>query len=224
MLIDMHVHTTRGSTDSGLSPAELVAVASDLKLDGVCIIEHGENWSDAELREVADGTGLALYSGREIETDVGHVLAIGLPRFEAGLHRFGALADYAARNGVALVFAHPFRHHTDPPAGQSCLLTARLSEPPAGAEALARAIPELSQVHAIEAANGATSRADNDLAAAAASVLGSATTGGSDAHSAHGIGSGLTRIDGRPRSSAELAEAIRAGATSAVTERPGGAS
>ncbi len=220
----MHVHTTRGSTDSGLSPAELVAVASELDLDGVCITEHGGSWSDAELQEVADGTGLALFSGREIETDVGHVLAIGLLRYEAGLHRFGALVEYASWNGVALVLAHPFRHHTDPPAGQKCLLTAGLSEPIAGAEALAKAIPELSQVHAIEVANGATSQADNDLAAATAGVLGSATTGGSDAHSAHGIGSGLTSVDGQPRSSAELAEAIRAGVATAVIERPGEAS
>ena len=216
----MHVHTTRGSTDSGLSPADLVSVANELNLDGVCITEHGGSWSDAELQEVADGTGLALFSGREIETEVGHVLAIGLPRYEAGLHRFSALTEFASRNGVALVFAHPFRHHTDPPAGQSCLLTAGLSDAPTGADALARAIPELSQVHAIEAANGATSPADNDLAAAAASVLGASTTGGSDAHSAHGIGSGLTRIEGRPRTSAELAEAIRVGATVAVAGRP----
>lgn len=220
----MHVHTTRGSTDSGLSPAELVAVAVELKLDGVCITEHGENWSEAELRELAGGTGLALFSGREIETDVGHVLAIGLLRYEAGLHRFAALAEYAAKNGVALVLAHPFRHHTDPPAGQTCLLTAGLPEPPAGAKALAKAIPELAQVHAIEAANGATSQADNELAAAIAGVVGSPTTGGSDAHSAHGIGSGLTRVNGEPRSSAELAEAIRAGITNAVIERPGGSS
>jgi predicted metal-dependent phosphoesterase TrpH len=219
VLIDMHVHTTRGSTDSGLSPAELVAVASELDLDGVCITEHGGSWSDAELREVADGTGLALFSGREIETDVGHVLAIGLLRYEAGLHRFGALAEYAERNGVALVLAHPFRHHTNPPAGQSCLLTAGLPDVQTEVDALARAIPELSQVHAIEAANGATSQADNELAAATAGVLGCATTGGSDAHSVHGIGSGLTRIDGRPRTSAELAEAIRAGIAAAVTER-----
>ena len=215
----MHVHTSRGSTDSGLSPAELVSVASELELDGVCITEHGENWSDAELQELADGTGLVLFSGREIETDVGHVLAIGLLRYEAGLHRFGALVEYAARNGVALVLAHPFRHYTDPPAGQTCLLTAGLPEPSAGAEALATAIPELSQVDAIEAANGATSQADNDLAAATASLLGSPTTGGSDAHSAHGIGSGLTRVDSRPRTSAELAEAIRAGAAAAVAQR-----
>ena len=220
----MHVHTTRGSTDSGLSPADLVSVANELNLDGVCITEHGGSWSDAELQEVADGTGLALFSGREIETEVGHVLAIGLPRYEAGLHRFSALTEFASGNGVALVFAHPFRHHTDPPAGQSCLLTAGLSEPVPelrmNAEALAKAIPELSQVHAIEAANGATSQADNELAAATASVLGASTTGGSDAHSAHGIGSGLTRIEGRPRTSAELAEAIRVGATEAVAGRP----
>ena len=44
----MHVHTTRGSTDSGLSPAELVEVAAKLNLDGVCITEHGGNWTDAE--------------------------------------------------------------------------------------------------------------------------------------------------------------------------------
>ncbi len=215
----MHVHTTRGSTDSGLSPAELVEVAAKLNLDGVCIIEHGGSWTDAELVELAGSTGLALFSGREIETDMGHVLAVGLPQFEAGLHRFATLAEHAEHNGVALVLAHPFRHHTDPPAGQKCLLTAGLPEPSANAVTLAKAIPEIARAHAIEAANGATSQADNDLAAAVAAELGLATTGGSDAHSAHGIGSGLTQIDGQPLTSAELAEAIRAGLAASSDSR-----
>jgi predicted metal-dependent phosphoesterase TrpH len=218
MLIDLHVHTTRGSGDSSLAPPELIEAAAQAGLDGVCITEHSLLWDAHDLADAAGSSGIRLYAGLEVETDAGHVLVIGGNGYAAGMHRLDALAEHAVRQGAALVFAHPFRHHTASVPGQECLLTARH-----GAQIRtsreAAAIPALAAVHALEAVNGATGESDNDFAREVARELNLPATGGSDAHSLHGVGSGVTEVAGEPRDSAELAEAIRSGAVAASYRR-----
>ena len=76
-------------------------------------------------------------------------------------------------------------------------------------------IPLIQHAHALEIVNGATPETDNEFALNVASMLGMPSTGGSDAHSMHGLASGVTKIEGDPRNSAELAEIIRAGGVKA---------
>jgi predicted metal-dependent phosphoesterase TrpH len=72
-------------------------------------------------------------------------------------------------------------------------------------------LPNLSLFNAIEAYNGANTSVDNEIAAQVAEILGTPTTGGSDAHSIEGLGSCATQIDGDPRTTRELVDAIRSG-------------
>ncbi len=211
MLIDLHVHTTLGSTDSNLAPEALVREAARAGLEAVCVTEHSGVWSDAQLEEAGNGS-VKLFRGREIETEMGHVLAIGLTGFPNGMHRIKQLASYCDETGAALIAAHPFRHHVNPPAGQSCLLTRSHNLTSADPSRLVNELPNLSLFNAIEAYNGANTSADNDIAAHVAEILGTPTTGGSDAHSIEGLGSCATQIDGDPRSTHELVDAIRSGA------------
>jgi predicted metal-dependent phosphoesterase TrpH len=211
LLIDLHVHTTLGSTDSNLHPEALVAEATRAGLDAVCVTEHSGVWSDSQLEEIGNGS-IRLFRGREIETEMGHVLAIGMPGFPNGMHRIKQLAEYCDETGAALIAAHPFRHHVNPPVGQSCLLTRGADLASADPAAITDALPNLSLFDAIEAFNGATTPVDNDVAVQVAEYLDTPTTGGSDAHSIEGLGSCATQIDGDVRSTQELVEAIRSGA------------
>ncbi len=227
MLIDLHVHTTHGSSDSSLRLERLIEEAVRAGLDGVCVTEHSTLWLDDELTERASGSGIHLYPALEVETDMGHVLMIGGNGYVSGIHRMESLAEHAAREGAALVLAHPFRHYTDPSPGQSCILTDAVgldNVSPATAAVRLGSGPSaaLSLVHAVETVNGATRESDNEFAAKVAAALRIATTGGSDAHSAHGIGSGVTEFSGRPRTSAELAEALREGKSRAAYRSPAG--
>ena len=52
--IDLHVHTNWGSSDSGLSPQELVTEAKNVGLDAVCVTEHGTVWSQSKVDEMAE--------------------------------------------------------------------------------------------------------------------------------------------------------------------------
>ena len=184
-------------------------------LDAVCVTEHSGVWSDAQLEEAGNGS-VRVFRGREIETEMGHVLAIGMPGFPNGMNRIKQLAKYCDESSAALIAAHPFRHHVNPPSGQSCLLTRGANLTSADAAMIARSLPNLSLFNAIEAFNGATTAVDNDIAAHVAEILGTPTTGGSDAHSVEGLGSCATQIDGNPRSTKELVDAIRSGAVMGV--------
>ena len=49
-VFDLHIHTTRGSSDSSLAPEDLARQASDLGLDGVCLTEHSGGWEQGEAQ------------------------------------------------------------------------------------------------------------------------------------------------------------------------------
>ncbi|MCH7593240.1 MAG: PHP domain-containing protein [Chloroflexi bacterium] len=210
MLLDLHVHTTRGSGDSSLRPEELVEEAARLGLDGVCLTEHTHSWTDDEIRMVAGETGVRLFRALEIETDAGHALVIGENGYHSDMRKIALLGERARNSGAAIILAHPFRHLHAPGPEQRCILTRGAGVQPGDVEAAA-GIPALSHIHALEVVNGATPETDNNFAFDVATLLGCPSTGGSDAHSLHGLASGVTEIDGDPRNELELAEIIRAG-------------
>ncbi|MCH8818067.1 MAG: PHP domain-containing protein [Chloroflexi bacterium] len=210
MLLDLHVHTTRGSGDSSLRPEELIEEAARLGLDGVCLTEHTHSWTDEEMQQVAGETGVRLFRGLEIETDAGHVLVIGENGYHSYMRKLALLSERARTSGAAIVLAHPFRHLHAPGPEQRCILTRDTGVQPGDVDAAA-GIPALRHVHALEVVNGATPETDNNFAVEVATLLGCPSTGGSDAHSMHGLASGVTEIEGDPRNELELAEIIRAG-------------
>jgi predicted metal-dependent phosphoesterase TrpH len=189
------------------------------------VTEHGLLWGDDDLAKAAGEWGIRLYPGLEVETDIGHVLVIGGTGYAPGMHRLSVLAEHAARDGAALVLAHPFRHHVNPSPGQQCILTRRAAvdtRTPAAAvgRGSEQALPALSLIHALETVNGATGEDDNAFAAQVAALAGLPATGGSDAHSRHGIGAGVTVVPGDPRNAGELAELLRDGMSRAAYGPP----
>ena len=114
--IDHHIHTTRYSPDSMMSPEELIEAAREAGLDGVVITEHDALWEPEELAELADrAEGLTVLSGVEISTREGHVLAFGLTDLDEcppGV-ALADLVEVARAQGAALVAAHPYRWDQD---------------------------------------------------------------------------------------------------------------
>jgi predicted metal-dependent phosphoesterase TrpH len=114
--IDHHVHTTRYSPDSDISPRQLILAAKEAGLDGVVITEHDEQWRPDELADLSgQAGGLVVLSGVEVSAREGHFLVYGLPDL-AGVGAGISLADLIAeadRRGAAVVAAHPFRWGQD---------------------------------------------------------------------------------------------------------------
>lgn len=211
MLIDLHCHTTR-SQDSRLAPADAARLARDAGLDALCLTEHDVLWPDEELRSLTAQVGFPVLAGVEVSTEIGHVLAYGLPEFDLSLRRFETLVARATESGAALVLAHPFRRHFrfEVPARPGA----------ADVEKAARR-RGLAEVAALESGNGGTRPIENTLAREVAVRLGLPTTGGSDAHSAERTGGWATAVDDDLRDASALAAAVRAGRVRAVApDRP----
>lgn len=190
-IVDMHLHTTRGASDSMLAPEDLMAEARRINLTGVNITEHDRMWESWDLNPFrAAHPDVFVSNGMEVSTDMGHILAVGLRGYEGGIRRIERLREAADEQGAYLIAAHPFRHYFDP------VHFKRQGKEPftMTAEEAAR-LPVFQLVDAVEVLNGCNTPRENHFALRVAKALGKPGTGGSDAHSTQGIGYFGTRFE-----------------------------
>lgn len=193
MLIDLHCHTLPLSTCSALEADQLVALARERGLDGICLTEHDRAWPAGELEALRERTGFPIFSGVELTTDQGHVLAFGLddPRGFSAIAR--QVHEAAKACGALLFLAHPAR------------------------DGLLKVTHDTVEFFmSVEGVNGSDSRLQNMAASGLAHGFRLPGIGGSDAHTAAEVGRAATRFPGRIETQAELLEALRAGRYEAV--------
>ncbi len=210
-LFDMHVHTTKGSSDSNLSPEEMVLEAERLGFFGLCITEHSGPWDQHEFQAFASKHSLVLIRAMEVETDMGHILAFGLGSYLPGMFRARELRRAVDDAGGFIVSAHPFRGLYDSRPSTRPLLYKDMPDdlPTTVDEAAHHAVFGL--VDAVEVANGATSDRENRFAVETARHMGLKVTGGSDAHSLHGLGKCITVFQGDIATEEQFMNALRVG-------------
>jgi len=211
--LDLHVHTTRHSGDSRLVPETVVEQALKVGLQGVCFAEHEEAWGVAEFRDfVSDhgSHGLLLIRAREVPTEMGHVIAIGLDEYPMGNVDARDLRRMLDEAGGIAILAHPFRY----------VFTAYPPVPPhlyGDGRPLPKSVEEAAShpifglVDAVEVYNAHTSDDENRLALDVAWHLGMKMVGGTDAHGHEDLGRGVTVFEDGLTSQSDLIEAIRAG-------------
>ena len=211
-LFDLHIHTTKGSSDSSLSPEDLILEAEGLGLRGLCITEHSGPWDRHEFRRFADRHSVTLVRAAEVETDMGHMLAFGLDRYQPGFHKAEALSKAVRAQGGFVVSAHPFRAVLSQATRTTALLYQGKDDvlPQNPQDALNHPVFKLAD--AIEVANGGTADNENAFAMNVASLLKMPVTGGSDAHSTHGIGKFVTAFRDDINTEGEFLAALHAGA------------
>ena len=209
-LFDMHVHTTKGSSDSNLSPEEMVLQAEQLGLFGLCITEHSGPWDRHDFQRFASQHDVTLIRAMEVETDMGHILAFGMDRYLSGINKASNLRKELDRVGGFMVSAHPFRDMFPVrPKGRPLIYQGMDHVPSTVAGAAEH--PIFSMVDAMEAANGATAGIENSFAFKVAKHLGLKVTGGSDAHSRNGLGRYVTAFDGEIGTAEEFMNALHNG-------------
>lgn len=193
MLIDLHCHTLPLSTCSAVEADRLVALARERGLDGICLTEHDRAWPAAELEALRERTGFPIFSGVELTTDQGHILAFGLddPRAFSAIAR--EVHEAAKACGALLFLAHPAR------------------------DGLLKVTHDTVEFFmSVEAMNGSDSRLQNMAASGLAHGFRLPGIGGSDAHTAAEVGRGATRFPARIATQADLLGALRAGQYEAV--------
>jgi predicted metal-dependent phosphoesterase TrpH len=211
-IFDLHIHTTKGSADSNLSPEDLILEAERLGLRGLCITEHSGPWDRHEFERFASQHNVVLIRAMEADTDMGHMLAFGLDSYQSGFHKAEILCKAARAQGGFVVSAHPFRgvlgrHMRERP----YLYRSLPNEPMPTLPEEALQHPVFKLAHAIEVVNGGTADEENGFAMEVASLLRMPVTGGSDAHSVQGLGRYVTSFADEINSEAEFLTALHSG-------------
>jgi predicted metal-dependent phosphoesterase TrpH len=205
-IIDMHVHTTRGASDSSLKPIELARGARRLGLTGVVVTEHDRLWDQREIERFRQAHHLLVVNGMEMATELGHILVIGLDKYVSGIHRAEELRSVVEEAGGYMIAAHPFRHHF------SRVFWSRQGwepfdlTPPEAAK-----LPLFQLVDAVEVLNGGNNDEENAFALQVAQVLGKPGIGGSDAHSHQGLGIYTTVFERTLETEADVLSELKAG-------------
>jgi len=212
-ILDLHVHTTRHSGDSILTPEDLLLHARAAGLHGVCLSEHEEAWPKEEFREfqrLAWDYDLLLIRAREIPTGMGHVICLGLDEYPVGEVPADRLRRILDGGGGVGILAHPFRYALEPnPRAWPPTYESGWSLPKSLEEAASHPIFEL--VDAVEVCNGHNRHVENCVALAVANRLGLKALGGTDAHGPQELGRCVTVFEGDIRGEEDLIEAIRTG-------------
>ena len=205
-IVDMHVHTTKGASDSNLRPEELAEEALRLGLNGVHVSEHDRLWDPRELEAYRRRHRLFVANGMEVSTDLGHILTLGLDRYVPGIRRAEELRRVVQEAGGYMIVAHPFRHVFDP-----AHFRRTGGEPFSMTPEQAAKLPIFELVDAVEALNGCNTVQENLFALRVAQVLGKPVTGGSDAHSDQGIGIYVTVFERELESQRQMLEELHGG-------------
>ena len=203
MLIDLHVHS-KATANCALEPAQVVARAGQLGLDGVAFTDLNTLSGCADALAAAKPE-VAVFVGLELSTDHGHYLVffpnpervpdpaqmLGEPSGKSWSAR-EALDKVAELGGVAIA-AHPYDRDLERPAGDY-IFTLK------------------DRLVALEGLNARRKPGVNDLAVEASEHMGLPCTGGSGAvGSLEEVGKAATFFAGKITSHAELVAALRAG-------------
>lgn len=211
-IFDLHIHTTKGSADSSLSPEDLILEAEGLGLRGLCITEHSGPWDRHEFEKFASLHNVVLIRAMEADTDMGHILAFGMDTYQSGFNKAEVLSQAARAEGGYIISAHPFRGVLSKHMPQLPYLYRSMpNEPLPDAPVDAIDHPVFKLADAIEVGNGGTSDEENGFAMEVASLLKMPITGGSDAHSTHGLGRFVTAFADEIQNEAEFLTALRSG-------------
>jgi len=191
-IVDMHLHTVKGGSDSSLTPQQLMQEAHRIGLGGVNISEHDRLWDAHELEIFRRESGLFVGRAMEVSTDLGHIIVIGLEHYLPGIRQAAELRRVVSEVGGFMFVAHPFRNFFNP-----AHFRPDDRQPPSLTPAEAARLPIFELVDELEVANGGCTPRENYFALLVARILGKRGIGSSDAHSSQGLGC-FTTVFQRP--------------------------
>lgn len=188
MIFDTHIHTNLSSC-SILDVHEVIRIASNVGLDGVCITDHQTMDVHHQISEGMQPDGIIVVIGMEYETPDGDFLVFGPYEDLAPGMDAQKLLTHVKKSGGAVIAAHPFR-------------TGRHVSEHIIHDGLCRTV---------EAVNGRNSDIENLKVRKWQDLYQITTTGGSDAHSDLEIGKIVTRFFHPIHTRQDFIQAINAG-------------
>ena len=188
MLIDLHIHEKQFSKDSFLALEEIVEIAKEKGLDAICITDHDSMGLREYAAEYTKKTGFPIFVVIEFYSLQGDILAFGIDSYPDKRVSAQEFIDYVHAQGGVVIAAHPFRHNR---------------------RGLEDNLATLKGVDAVEILNGSTMPDATMMAVQYAKKYGFATTGGSDCHYPHKVGTCATYFEEPIHTMDELVAAIK---------------
>ena len=190
MLIDIHMHESRYSSDSFVSLEEIVTKAKYIGLDGICITDHESNQIKAEAAELSAKEAFPIIVGAEVLTQEGDILVFGLNDLPKERVPAQNLIDLVNEAGGIAVAAHPFRNN---------------------GRGIGEEIRNLTGLAGIEVFNGSTKPENNFQAYNLALELEIPCLGGSDTHIIERVGKFVTSFPDWVSDTEDLIKAVKDG-------------
>jgi predicted metal-dependent phosphoesterase TrpH len=182
-----------------VTPDELIQRAKLMGLDGICITEHNQLWSEEMLEKWRRKHNFLVLGGVEVDTDCGHVLVFGLHKSVMNVYFIQELRELVDEAGGVMIAAHPFRFVVSDYYNHDLSLE----------EACKR--PVFQFVEAIEVYGNMSSITEGALAAQVKDQLKLGATAGSDAHAILQVGQCFTVFDSKIGNEQELVREIKQG-------------
>lgn len=167
MLIDMHMHECTYSADSFLKLDQMVKIAKEKGLDGICITDHDSMGLKDYAREYSRKTQFPVFVGIEYFSLQGDIVAFGIEDYPRERIPAQEFIDLVKAQGGVCFAAHPFRNNN---------------------RGLEEHLLEVRGLDGLEVLNGSTSFEACRKAAEYAKRLGLFTLGSSDCHVPEKVG------------------------------------
>lgn len=201
MFIDLHMHEMTYSKDSFLALEEIVKIAKEKGLDGICITDHDSMGLKAYAEQYTKQTGYPIFVGIEYYSLEGDIVAFGIDEYPRQRISAQEFIDEVNRKGGICFSAHPFRHNN---------------------RGLKELLADVSGLHGVEVLNGSTLPKDNLKASQYAVRFGLTTVGASDCHVPEKVGVYATYFPEKVRTLEEFVEVFKKGQLKPAVWEPGG--
>lgn len=189
MIIDIHLHASKYSSDSYFPLNKAIETAKFVGLNGICVTNHDNNDLKNEIGNSAKINDILVIVGAEILTYEGDILVFGIDNLPREMIHASELLDIVKENNGVAISAHPFRNNN---------------------RGLGNHIRDIrDKLWAVEAFNGSTLPHHNLYAYSLATELGIPVLGASDAHVAQNVGKYATYFDSTIRDEKDFIEAIK---------------
>ena len=188
MLVDMHLHALPHSTDSFIVLEQIVTIAREKGLDGICLTDHDSMGGKAFAEEYSKKMDFPIFVGVEFYSLQGDITAWGIDSFPD--HRVDAqeFIDHVNRSQGFCVSCHPFRNNK---------------------RGLEDNLGRVKGLHGIEVLNGSTPMDTNRIALRWCRELGLQPIGASDAHVTEQVGKYVTWLPERVDTLPDFVELLR---------------
>lgn len=167
MFVDTHMHECTFSTDSFLTLKEIVEIAKEKGLDGVCITDHDSMGLKETAEKYSKEIGFPIFVGIEYYSLQGDIVAFGITDYPETRIDAQDFIDMVKAQGGVCFSAHPFRNNN---------------------RGLEENLKVVQGLDGIEALNGSASCEANKKAYEYAKELGIQACGSSDCHVPEKVG------------------------------------